>query len=684
MATAPTSEQGRVVDTGTVGNGLLPWGHFHDGSEYVPELQWPGNVQVYDRMIADSQVSSLVRSVVLPLTQRDWAIDPNNADPDSVQRLADELDLPVMGQDRGPRRRQRNRFSFTNHLTDALRSLSYGHYFFEQVGSIEGGRWVLRKLAPRPPRTIYEMNVAEDGGLVSIKQALGFDAPELSIDRLVCYVWDQEAGNWAGRAMIRPLYKNWLIKDRLMRVDAIKHERGANGAPLFEAPPGATPEQIAEIARLAQQQRITERGGGAVPSGTKQIGNAGPNATDTVASIRLHNEEMAGAFLAMFKQLGQTQTGSRALGETFVDVWSLALDAVAEWFIDIFTQHVIEDWYDFNYGEDSQAARLTIEEEPQPAADIAPLQDAVNNGDVQVSPEDASQVGVQPPPAQASRVRGGTQGRRRRSRESKAEVSVDSPSVPLPPRALRRQPYAHEVRATTDYAAIDASLNAHVDTATQAIRAAQAAQIDELHDAIVSAGGDLKNLSRLSASPVAESAILSAMRATAEMGIDSAASEANRQGIVSPLRPTLDELEARLGARAVATDRFLASGISDAAVRHALRLSAPNASAADVAGQVKAHLKGLSDKYIRDQMNGALTQAMNDGRRATMNRNKPTRIYSSELLDDNTCENCTAIDGTEYSSVDDTFDDYPTGGYFDCLGMERCRGTLVAVYGETA
>lgn len=680
LPTAPTSEQGRVSDTAGMGVGLMPWGVFTDEGEYVPELQWPNSVQVYDRMGADAQISGLVRSVVLPLQRRAWCLDPNGADPASVERLADELDLPILGQERGVRRRRRGRFSFYKHLTDALRALTYGHYIFEQTGTVENNEWILNKLAPRPPRTIQEINVAPDGGLVSIKQALGINSTELSVDRLVAYVWDQEAGNWAGRSMLRPLYKNWLVKDRLLRVDAIKHERGAIGAPIIEAPPGASPAQVEELAAMAQAMKITSQGGGAIPSGAKLAGMAGPSSSDTIGSVRFHNEEMAGAFLAMFKQLGQTQTGSRALGDTFMDFFSLALDAVADWIMDTFDAHVIEDWYDWNYGEDSQAAVLAIEEEPEPAADIAPLQEEIAQGDVEVSPETAEDVQV---PAQAS-PRSSTRRRQRREpRGSSAAVSVESPSVPLPPRALRRDPYPQEIQATTDYKVIDETLNKEIDKAVKEISGKQGKQIEELHDKIVAAKGDLRKIAALEVAPIGESAILGSMQRTAEMGIKTASDEAARQGVENVLKGKMSELDDRIAARAVATDQLLASGLADAAKRQVLRLTGEGTPAASVAGQVSTYLKGLSDTYLRDQMNGALTQAMNDGRRATMRRNAPTSIYSSELLDEATCDECAAIDGEQYSSVDESTADYPTGGYADCLGMERCRGTLVAVYSES-
>jgi hypothetical protein len=283
--------------------------------------------------------------------------------------LAADMNLPMgkeaalaalAGEHVGARLRSSNgRFSWSKHLYLAALSMIYGHYFFEQVGQVdESGYWRLRKLAPRPPSTIDEIAVAPDGGLVYIKQ--GFpDSKAIPIDHLVCYVFQQEPGNWVGRSMYRPMYKNWLIKDRLVRVDAMKHERNGVGMPIIEAPPDATPQQVQDLDRMAQEYKVGERGGGAIPNGSKMtlqgIQGAIP---ETIGSIRFHNEEMARSMLMMFMQLGQTETGSRALGGEFIDWFKIAQEVIANWLRDTTTDHVLADWWDWNVDPESDRTPL--------------------------------------------------------------------------------------------------------------------------------------------------------------------------------------------------------------------------------------------------------------------------------------------------------------------------------------
>jgi hypothetical protein len=88
------------------------------------------------------------------------------------------------------------------------------------------------------------------------------------VERLVAYVNDQEAGNWLGVSYLRALFKHWLRKDRLLRVDAINAERNGAGIPLAYAPPNASKEQIQELSALARSYRAGESAGGALPNGS--------------------------------------------------------------------------------------------------------------------------------------------------------------------------------------------------------------------------------------------------------------------------------------------------------------------------------------------------------------------------------------------------------------------------------
>jgi hypothetical protein len=363
----PTKEIGAEVATSlgytSALSRLAPWSQFIDDREYAAELVWPNSVRTFDTMRSDSQVEGLFFGLVQPILGYQWLIDPNGAEDWVVAALAKDIGLDIKDSEPIPMQRKKGRFNFYEHQMTAFLALLYGHYGFEQVGPIiddpewkanGGKRWQLHKLAPREPRTIYQINVAPDGSLISVTQNLPIsgtvEAPEIPVDRLVWYPWAKEGANWVGRSMIRACYRNWLLKDKLLRIDVINHER-AGGIPIAIAQEGATPTEIADQAKLAQSMRVTDTGGGALPYGSKLevMRSAG---SGIIESINYHDEQMARRFLLMVMQLGQTHVGARNLGEVFIDFFTNGQRSVANWFTQIFNEHVIEDWIDWNLGPD--------------------------------------------------------------------------------------------------------------------------------------------------------------------------------------------------------------------------------------------------------------------------------------------------------------------------------------------
>jgi hypothetical protein len=357
---APVMEIGYAWQGGSTGN----WWDF--SQDETPELRWPRSLTIYDAMTnQDSQVASVLRAVVQPVLLTPWRLDPGGARDEVTQWVAEDMGLPIVGTDPLPAPRTRDRFSWPEHLRHALLMLRYGHMYFEQVYRVDDDatRARLRKLAPRMPKTIEKIDVADDGGLVSISQwgtKTGVRPKPIPVNRLVAYVHEREAGNWIGRSLLRPGYKNWLIKDRLLRVQAQTIERNGMGVPRYTGAEGE--EDLSTGASMAQAWRAGESAGAAVPYGAKLdlVGVEGdlPNADP---AVRYHDEQIARGVLAHFLNLG-TQTGSWALGATFADFFTLSLQALAQQIADTATQHIVEDLVDVNFGVEEPAPRIVFDE----------------------------------------------------------------------------------------------------------------------------------------------------------------------------------------------------------------------------------------------------------------------------------------------------------------------------------
>jgi hypothetical protein len=141
--------------------------------DHVPELRGQAAIHTYDRMLTNPQVWALFMGLMLPLTEYDIGLEPGDADPEMTAVLAADLGLPVglpaPGEKGPPLGPGLYRFNFLEHLWQALFAAVYGHYYFEQVGTVEDdGLWHLTALAPRAPHDILDIIVDESGDLEAI------------------------------------------------------------------------------------------------------------------------------------------------------------------------------------------------------------------------------------------------------------------------------------------------------------------------------------------------------------------------------------------------------------------------------------------------------------------------------------------------------------------------------------
>lgn len=355
---APTTERGYANPAAT------SWWGF-DPAE-TPELQWPLSIKVYEAMRRqDSQIKSVLRAVALPIQRTQWRIDGTGCRPEVTDIVAADLGLPVVGDADAAHRvtRTRDRFSWSEHLRLAMLMLPFGHMFFEQVYRFDdSGLPRLRKLAPRLPQTIAAVHVAADGGLIGIEQhpLSGREQRPIPVSQLVAYVNEREGGNWLGTSLLRPAYKHWLLKDRLLRVQTQTVERNGMGIPVYTAAQGET--DLTAGQKLATAVRSGNESGASIPNGADlELMGVSGTLPDADRPIRYHDEQIARGVLAHFLNLG-TQTGSWALGSTFADFFTLSEQALAMQIADVATQHIVEDLVDVRFGTEEPAPRVVFDE----------------------------------------------------------------------------------------------------------------------------------------------------------------------------------------------------------------------------------------------------------------------------------------------------------------------------------
>jgi hypothetical protein len=393
---APRAEKGYVVSQPS-------WAGPLDQFEIVPELQWPNSVQTYTKMAReDARIASVLRAIGLPIRRTGWHIRPNGARDEVTEFVATNLGLTVEGvsEDR-PTPRMRDRFSWRQHLQQALTAQQFGHAVFEQVYRIKGSgpsaRAVLHKLAPRPQSSIAYWQVAPDGGLVGVQQwpAGTFTAPGMfvaaptsmsdviGVDRLVVYTRDPDPGVWTGNSLLRPAYKHWKLKDELIRIEAAAARRHGIGVPWIKGNESDSEDEERMDALLAIASKYSggASAGLALTAG-EEAGIMSPTGTpmDPRRAIEYHDHQMALVALAHFLNL-DGKGGSYALASVQADTFVQSVQTVADDIRDVAQAHVVEDLVDLNWGPDEPAPLLVFDEiGSRQDATAAALQMLVNAG----------------------------------------------------------------------------------------------------------------------------------------------------------------------------------------------------------------------------------------------------------------------------------------------------------------
>jgi 2'-5' RNA ligase len=334
--------------------------------EYIPDLHWPQAGDVLNRMRNDGQLAASLRAYTLPIRRAYWSLDPAGCRPSVVKLVSEDLGLPVLGQQPKATGARRRNVVWSDHLRVAL-SLNavFGHAPFEKTYDTSSGQARLATLQERLPKSIFRILVDENTGLIDQVEQNRFTGeptpPTIRSNALVWYVNDREGLGWRGRSLMRPSYPYWLIKDQMLRVHATSNRRWGMGVPTAQALPGTSPQpnEMAAAERVVANYRAGENAGVAMPPNFRlAIEGMTGNVPDTLAFIRYLDQQMSVTFLTQWLNLGTTETGARALAESFIDMFNQSIQDVGDAHADQATTQIVVPLVDLNFGEDEPAPKI--------------------------------------------------------------------------------------------------------------------------------------------------------------------------------------------------------------------------------------------------------------------------------------------------------------------------------------
>jgi len=679
---APQSASGYMSDFQRFSSALS------DILETIPTLVWPESIHTYGKMRTDPQLTAVLNAYTLPLRAAPKHVHPAGCRPEVVQMVSDDLGLPILGADKEPGPARRRGVDFDEHFRIALLCLIFGHMPFAQRYELRDGLLRLVELAERMPTTITDILTTDDGKLDGILQ-FGEKAM-IPVNNLVWYAHEREGSAWQGRSMLRPAYGAWLLKHEMWRVLATSNDRFGMGVPWVEAPIGATDAQVQEAALMSSQMRSGQYSGAGLPFGFKfHLDGMTGGAPDTLGFIRYLDSQMAQMALASVLNLDASPNGSRALGDTFVNLMLTSLNAVGKQMSSVLTALAVQ-MVTYNFGEDEPVPRIVIGDVgSRPEVTAEAIMGLLGAGAITADPELEAWA------------------RERWQMPDKAEVPEPVPVPPVVPEVVPAVPviaaghhgYRRSIKAGTGTAdrralttmeaasgmdpdALDANWTDTVDELIKNWSKISRAQRRELTDQIAAAVDDdrVDGLAELAVDSLSAAEMLrDAMVAMSRDAAKEMKKEARKQGV----SVSGEEIDTeRLGGVASAVASIMAAGLAGAAGREAIRVWSTGRTGAEVADDVDAHMRDLSDTYLKEQLGGAISAAQNHGRQAVLTAAPPAKYFASEVLDTGTCKKCRAIDGNEFDSMDEAAQAYASGGYTECLGRLRCRGIVVAVWDD--
>jgi hypothetical protein len=334
----------RTAVAGVSGN--APYFGSMNTGEYLKKLDGSTGRLVYDQMRrSDPQVGAVLKAICLPLRSNDYSIEPASKAEQDVE-IAHTID---------ERLKRGMSITWDDTLRHVLLMLPFGFSILEKVWERVDGQIMPKKLDPRLPQSIvrWESN-RYDGSLIGPVQR-GSDGREytLPIEKLLVFTMDKEGDNWEGISILRQAYKPWYIKDQLEKINAIKHDRFGVGMPRAKVPGNVTPDttEYRNTEDMLSRIYAQEQGYIVQPEGydIDILGGGGKEGSDALPSIKYYDEAIAKAMLAMFISLGTSETGSRALGQSFFDAFMLSLQTFADYIADVFNRFLIPEWVDYNW-----------------------------------------------------------------------------------------------------------------------------------------------------------------------------------------------------------------------------------------------------------------------------------------------------------------------------------------------
>lgn len=320
------------------------------GAEYNTNLTGVRGNKIYEIMRrSDSTVRQALQIVKLPVQATTWGVDPHRDDNGDISPKAQDVADFVKDQ-------LFNQINWDQFVKEALTCFDFGFSVFEKVFdpvTFKGKTYIgLKKIASRKQVSIsrWETTDGEEG----VTQQVSGQAASIPRVKLAVFTYDLEGENWEGTSLLRPIYKDWDIKDKLTIVNAMALEKQGMGVPTVRERDGetASPEDQTEAERALSNMRANESAFLKIPRTmlVEFLDMKGNTTSEIIPTLVYHDGRIMAGILARFMELGGASgTGAQSLSTDLSSIFMKAEETFARQFAATVFEDIIKQLCDLNF-----------------------------------------------------------------------------------------------------------------------------------------------------------------------------------------------------------------------------------------------------------------------------------------------------------------------------------------------
>jgi len=303
-------------------------------------------IATYKEMMKDAQVRAGFNLIKFATMSRNWKVVFSEKEKKSeeivsfIRHVFDHMDGRLDGG-----------------IANIVTALPYGFSVTELVFKIvrDGkfkGKIGLKKMKGLDPDTIT-FKTDKYGNLKKVLQntdVYSEQSIKLPIERLIIYTNEKEFGNYYGTSRLRSIYKNWFVKNAVIKFWNIALERFGMPMLIGKVPSSKDLEEMKNVLENAQAKTsLATVEGWEVQALETGIGRS--SGGDYSNCIEYHNNQILKGLIVPGSLLGDTPGGSFAKSKVGFDLFQLMLKSLEIDLCGIIEEYLIKPLIVLNYGE---------------------------------------------------------------------------------------------------------------------------------------------------------------------------------------------------------------------------------------------------------------------------------------------------------------------------------------------